>query len=425
MWKHLLKNGIKLPKITSKEINKQIVPVLREMEKTGVLLDTKLLNDMAKKVEVRLKAIEKEIYKLAGEEFNINSPIQMGEILYKKLKLATEDVKRTKNGFSTAANELRKLEGKHKVIKPILEYREFSKLLSTYLKPLPLLVDENSRLHTNYGLETTTGRLTSNEPNLQNIPIRGEMGQEIRKAFVAGEGMKLISADYSQIELRVVACLANDTSMIDSFKSGVDIHTRTAAEIFTVGLDKVTKEQRNRAKTINFGVLYGMSPYGLSQALNIGQSEAAEYIKKYFTVHSGIKDYCTRMIKVAREEGYVETLFGFRRSLPNIDSHYRNIAEAEERMAINTPVQGSAAEILKLSMIELKKQLSLLNKKGIKAEMLLTIHDELIIEVEEKSLLEVARVVKKSMENAISLCVPILAEVKIGKSWGEMDEVSL
>jgi DNA polymerase-1 len=175
MWKHLLKNGIKLPKITSKEINKQIVPVLREMEKTGVLLDTKLLNDMAKKVEVRLKAIEKEIYKLAGEEFNINSPIQMGEILYKKLKLATEDVKRTKNGFSTAANELRKLEGKHKVIKPILEYREFSKLLSTYLKPLPLLVDENSRLHTNYGLETTTGRLTSNEPNLQNIPIRGSL----------------------------------------------------------------------------------------------------------------------------------------------------------------------------------------------------------------------------------------------------------
>ncbi len=423
MWSHLKDNGIKLPKIDSKEINKQIVPVLREMEKTGVLLDTKLLNDMAKDVKAKLNKIEKEIYKLAGEEFNINSPIQMAGILYQKLNLPTEELKKTKNGFSTAANELRKLEGKHKVIKPILEYRELSKLLSTYLKPLPLLVDENSRLHTNYGLETTTGRLNSNEPNLQNIPIKGEMGQEIRKAFIAGKGMKLISADYSQIELRVVACLAGDTSMIDAFKSGVDIHTRTASEIFNVALDKVTKEQRNHAKTVNFGVLYGMSPYGLSQALNIGQGEAAEYIKKYFTVHSGINDYCNRMIKVAREEGYVETLFGFRRTLPNIDSHYRNIAEAEERIAINTPVQGTAAEILKLSMIELMKQLSSLNKKGIKADMLLTIHDELIIEVEDKSVSRIAKVVRDAMENAISICVPIVAEVKVGKNWGEMDEV--
>jgi len=424
MWQHLKDNGIKLPKIDSREINKQIVPVLRRMENVGVELDTKLLNYLAIDVEKRLKKIEKEIYKLAGEEFNINSPIQMADILYEKLNLSTAEVKKTKNGYSTAANELKKLEDKHKVVKPILEYRELSKLLNTYLKPLPLMVDENSRLHTNYGQDTTTGRLTSNEPNLQNIPIKGDLGQEVRKAFVASKGMKLISADYSQIELRVVACLADDKVMKEAFKTGEDIHSKTAAEIFNKSIEKVTAAERRVAKTVNFGVLYGISSYGLSQQLGIEQGKAAEYIKKYFTVHCGIKDYCNRMIKIAREEGYVETLFGFRRSLPNIDSLYRNIAESEERMAVNTPVQGTAAEILKLAMIELESRIMNYELSN-RPRMLLTIHDEIVVEAFEENWKEIAKLVKDSMEKAISLCVPIVAEVKAGKNWGEMTSVKL
>jgi len=432
MWSHLKDNGIKLPKITSEEIDQQIVPVLREMEKIGIEINVKLLNNLAKDVEKRIKKIEKKIYELAGEEFNINSPIQMGEIIYEKLKLSTQEIKRTKNGFSTAANELKKLERSpkgppsgHKIIRPILEYRELSKLLNTYLKPLPLLVDDKLRLHTNYGQDTTTGRLTSNEPNLQNIPIKGELGQQIRKAFVASKGMKLISADYSQIELRVVACLADDKAMKKAFIDDEDIHTKTAAEIFNTSIKKVTADQRRVAKTVNFGVLYGMSPYGLSQSLVIDQSKAAEFINRYFTIHSGIKEYCNRMIRQAHDEGFVETLFGFKRTLPNINSHYHNMADAEERMAINTPVQGTAAEILKLAMIELKKRLDLLNKNGFKAQLLLTIHDELIVETVDSAILEVAGIVKESMEEVIKLCVPIVAEVKTGKSWGEMKPLNL
>lgn len=425
MWSHLKDNGIKLPKITSKEINEQIGPVLRRMEKNGVEIDVKLLNELAKDVESRLRKIEKQIWKLAGEEFNINSPLQMAEILYKKLNLLNGEIKKTKNGYSTAANELKKLEGKHKVIKPILEYRELSKLLSTYLKPLPLLVDEKSRLHTTYGQDTTTGRLTSNEPNLQNIPIKGELGQKIRKSFVASKGMKLISADYSQIELRVVACLADDKVMKEAFIQNQDIHAKTAAEIFDTKINKVTGDQRRVAKTVNFGVLYGMSPYGLSQSLGIEQDKAADFINRYFTAHLGIKNYCNQMIRKAHDEGYVETMFGFKRMLPNIDSHYRNIADAEERMAINTPVQGSAAEILKLAMIDLEKKLDDLNKNEFKAQMLLTIHDELIIEVVDSAVLEVAKIVKETMEQAIKLCVPIVAEVKVGKNWGEMKAVKI
>jgi DNA polymerase-1 len=260
---------------------------------------------------------------------------------------------------------------------------------------------------------------------LQNIPIKGELGQQIRKAFVASKGMKLISADYSQIELRVVACLADDKAMKEAFIDEEDIHAKTAAEIFNTSIKKVTADQRRVAKTVNFGVLYGMSPYGLSQSLVIDQSKAAEFINRYFTVHSGIKEYCNRMIRQAHDEGFVETLFGFKRTLPNINSHYHNMADAEERMAINTPVQGTAAEILKLAMIELKKRLDLLNKNGFKAQLLLTIHDELIIETVDSAISEVARIVKESMEEVIKLCVPIVAEVKTGKSWGEMKPLNL
>lgn len=427
MWSHLKDNGIKLPKITAEEIDKEVMPVLRDMESFGIKLDVSVLEKMAKRVERRLGQIEHKIHSLAKEDFNINSPVQMADILFDKLKLPTKELKRTKSGFSTAAGELKKIENEHKIIKPILEYRELSKLLSTYLKPLPLLADENFKLHTTYGQDTSTGRITSQEPNLQNIPIKNDYGTEIRKAFVAEEGNKLVAADYSQIELRIVACLADDSAMKESFKSGEDIHTKTAAEIFNIDVKKVTEKERRVAKTVNFGVLYGMSPYGLSQALSIGQEEAASYIKKYFEIHKGIRAYCDNMIDFAQKNGYVETLFGFKRKFPNINSSVHNVALAEERMAINAPVQGTAAEVLKLAMIKLYKELSdfRLKKKDDYPRLLLTIHDELVVETREKEAQKIAQLVKKIMESAIILCVPLSVEVEIGKNLGAMNKFNL
>ena len=444
MWSHLKDKSIILPKITAEEIDKQVEPVLREMEKEGIKIDIVKMQKLSGKLDVRVLKLQKTIIKSAGQEFNVDSPIQMSEILFEKLKLPTSDLKKTKGGTSTAASELRKIESKHEIIKPILEYRELKKLLTTYLKPLPAMVDKNSRLHTTYGQDTTTGRLTSSDPNLQNIPIKGALGPEIRAAFVAEKGYKLISADYSQIELRVVACLAEDKEMISAFHDKQDIHSHTAAELFNINIKKVNHDQRRIAKTVNFGVLYGMSPYGLSQALNIEQTKAAEYILHYFEVHKGIKAYCERMVEMAREKGYVETLFGFKRELPNINSPYRVQAEAEERMAINTPVQGTAAEILKLAMIELDRQLKsqitstklqinskIQNPKSEKlptknyqlktkaARLLLTVHDELVVEVPEKDAEKVAELIKETMEGVIKLCVPIEVDIGIGNNWAE------
>lgn len=434
MWKHLAEKGVKLPKITSEEINEQVRPVLREMEKNGIKLDVGSIGKLSKKLERKAVELESQIYKFAGEKFNIASPTQLADILFDKMKLPTADLKKTQSGFSTAASELSKIADKNKIVKPILEYREVTKLISTYLKPLPTLVDENSRLHTTYGMETSTGRINSSEPNLQNIPIKGDLGMEIRKAFVPDTGNKLISADYSQIELRVVACLSQDEKMMEAFRSGQDIHARTASEIFGVPIKKVTPGERRLSKVVNFGVLYGMSPYGLSQALSISQEEAAKYIERYFLIHSGIKDYCNAMINAAHEQGYVETLFGFRRHLPNINSGNRYIAEAEERMAINSPVQGTAAEILKLSMIRLSARLKNLrteepkNKKlpttdyGLRtggAKLLLTVHDELVVEAPAKEAEKIAKIVEDTMENAIKLCIPIEVETGIGNNWAE------
>lgn len=454
MWSHLKDKSIFLPKMTGSEIDKKVEPVLRQMEKVGIKIDISKMQKLSKKLELRVEKLQKSIIKLAGQEFNIDSPIQMAEILFKKLKLPTKDLKGTKGGTSTAAAELKKIESKHKIIAPILEYRELKKLLTTYLKPLPGMVDKNSRLHTTYGQDTSTGRITSSEPNLQNVPIRGELGPEIRAAFVAEAGCKLISADYSQIELRVVACLAEDKEMVEAFHAKEDIHSHTASELFHVNINKVTHDQRRVAKTVNFGVLYGMSPYGLSQALGIEQAKAAEFIMHYFSNHPGIRKYCDRMVTEAREKGYVETLFGFKRYLENINSPYRNIAEAEERMAINTPVQGTAAEILKLAMIELSAKLKdsrimnnelringkknknhnsstsdrlpsrdgsfiIHNSQPSFARLLLTVHDELVIEVPESKATEVAKIVKETMEGAIKLCVPVEVDIGIGKNWDE------
>lgn len=414
MWSHLKEKSIILPKISAEEIDQKVEPVLREMERTGIKIDIEKMQKLSKKLTSKVSNLQKTILKLSGEDFNLDSPIQLSDVLFLKLKLPTKDLRRTKSGVSTAASELKKIESKNSIIAPILEYRELKKLLTTYLLPLPAMVDEKLRLHTTYGQDTSTGRLTSSDPNLQNIPIKGEWGKEIRSFFIAKKGHKLITADYSQIELRVVACLSEDETMIEAFNSREDIHTRTASEIFNIDIKKVTEAQRRVAKTVNFGVLYGMSPYGLSQALGIDQNVATKYIYDYFGAHKGIKNYCARMVDIARENGSVETLFGFKRGLSNINSPYRNIAEAEERMAINTPVQGTASEILKLSMIQLSDKL-----KATKARLLLTVHDELVVEAPKDQTENIAKIIKQTMEGVIKLCVPIVVDVKIGDNWGE------
>jgi len=396
------------------DIDRELKPVLRAMEKIGIKIDTKILDQLSSKLKTRSSKLEKEIQKLAGEEFNVASPSQLSDILFQKLKLPTADIKRTKSGISTGASELLKLRGEHKIIDKVLEYRELSKLVSTYLEPLPKLVDKNSRLHTTFGEDTRTGRLSSLNPNLQNIPIRGDFGPEIRSAFVAEPGFKLISADYSQIELRVVACLARDEVMMKAFKDGVDIHSKTASEIFNRSVAKVTHDQRRVAKTVNFGVLYGISPYGLSQTLGIKQEEAARYIMQYFKIHSGIKRYCEEQIAQAKKHGYVETLFGFRRELPDINSSNRNLYESAQRMAINTPVQGTAAEILKLAMIQLQNKLS---KKS--SKLILTVHDELIVEAPENEAEKMAQLMREIMESEVKLSIPVEVEVGIGNNWDE------
>lgn len=408
------KLGCVVPHKKWSDIDRELKPVLRAMEKEGIKLDVKALQSLSKKLVAKSRKLEASIQKLAGEEFNVSSPSQLSKILFKKMKLPTVDLKRNKSGISTGASELQKLRDNHKIIDKILQYRELSKLLSTYLEPLPKLVDKKSRIHTHFGEDTRTSRLTSSNPNLQNIPIKGEFGPEIRAAFVAEKGYKLISADYSQIELRVVACLSQDKVMLKAFEDGVDIHAKTASEIFDRPVSKITHAERRTAKTVNFGVLYGISPYGLSQTLGIDQSKAAEYIIRYFKIHSGIKRYCEEQIDLAKTKGYVETLFGFRRELPEINSLNRNIAESQQRMAINTPVQGTAAEILKLAMIELHKKLS-----AGSAKLILTVHDELIVEVKTKETKKITKLIREVMEDKVKLCVPVEVEVGVGDNWDQ------
>ncbi len=408
------KLGFKIPAITSVQINEAVLPVLRKMEQNGIKIDTVALKTLDQKLTIRVAELEKEIHALSGSDFNIGSPIQMADVLFNLLKLPTEGLKRTKSGVSTAAAELLKIADKHPVIVLILENREISKLISTYLRPLPLLVDESFRLHTTYSLDTSTGRLSSSEPNLQNIPIRGTYGEEIRATFIAEKGCKLIVADYSQIELRIVACLANDKSMIEAFDRGDDIHTQTAAVIFNTNLDQVTSNQRRVAKAVNFGIVYGQTAYGLSQALGIEISEASKYITNYFDRHTGIKNYINDMIKKAHTDGFVETIFGAKRYLPNINSSIRYIAEGEERMAINTPVQGTAAELLKLAMIEFDRKLTA-NIPA--ARMLLTVHDELVIEAPTDKAAAAAELLKDTMENIVTICIPIEVSIGTGDNW--------
>lgn len=403
------------------EIELPLVYVLAEMEQNGILLDVPFLQKMSKELNQKLSSLQQEICKLAGCDFNINSPQQMADVLFNKLKLNIYGLKKTTSGFSTAAGELQKLKGAHPVVDMVLEYRELAKLINTYIDTLPLLIGADKRIHTSYNQTTVaTGRLSSSNPNLQNIPVRTKLGEEIRKAFVATPGHLLLSADYSQIELRVVAHMSGDENMIKAFESGEDIHTSSAALVNGIKPAEVTSTQRRFAKTINFGVLYGMSAFGLSQSLEISRTEAQNFIDNYFAKYAGIKKFLEQTKQQARTAGYVETIFGRRRYIPEINSSNPSERNTGERMAINMPVQGTAADIIKLAMIEVQKQIW---AGTLKAKMLLQVHDELVFELKPADLPEVSRQVKTIMEGIYKLSVPLVADLSVGENWGTMKDL--
>jgi len=398
-----------------------LLPVLRAMEKKGILINREYLRGLSKEMSKAKQEIEKKMIKAGGMDFNPGSPTQLAEVLFVKLGLATKGVKRGKTGFSTAAQELEKLRGTHPIIEMIEEYREVSKLLSTYVDVLPDLTDDKGRIHTTYDQAVAaTGRLSSSDPNLQNIPIRTELGRKIRRAFIAGEGMVLLSCDYSQIELRLVAELAKDKAMLAAFKNGEDVHTATASSIWSIPLKDVTKDQRRIAKAINFGLIFGQGPQGLAQSAGISFKEAREFIDKYFQAYTGIKQYMVETKDSARRLGYVETIFGRKRYLPEIYSALPMVRAQAERMAINMPVQGSEADLIKLAMIEIANKLSTVSPAG---HLLLQVHDELLFEVPPKDVEKVVAFAKRIMEDVKEVDVPIVIESKVGMNWEEMKSV--
>jgi DNA polymerase-1 len=400
------------------KIEMPLVEVLFKMEKAGVRINKTVLKGISAKLDQRVKKLEKEIQKMAGEDFNVNSSVQLREILFEKLKIPTKDIKKGKTGFSTASSELQKIKALHPIIEKIEEYRELFKLKTTYLDTLPEKTDENSRLHTTFNQAVTaTGRLSSSEPNLQNIPIRTELGQIIRTAFEAEEGYKFVSADYSQIELRIAAYLSGDVRMITTFLEGEDIHAATAARIGKVELDKVSEKMRRAAKALNFGIIYGMSPFGFAQSAGVSPEEAKEFIRKYFANYPQVAQFLDEVKISAREKGFVETEMGRRRYLPEINSSNLQLRNQAERMAVNMPIQGLAADIIKLAMLEADK---LIQEKYPEAKMILQIHDELLFEVPEKTAEKFAQDIKVVMESVYGLSVPLVADVKIGDNWGEV-----
>jgi DNA polymerase-1 len=366
----------------------------------------------------QLLKLEKDIYSSVGHHFNINSPQQLGKVLFGDLNLPQS--RRTKTGYSTEASVMEALRGNHPVIELIMRYRQLNKLKSTYIDALPLLVNpKTERLHTSFNQTgTATGRLSSSEPNLQNIPIRGELGKKIRRAIVAPEGTYLLSADYSQIDLRALAHLSQDPGLIASFAQDEDIHALTASNIFGIPTDQVTPEMRRNAKTVNFGIVYGMSDYGLEQATSFSREEASRFIALYFEKYPKVKEYLEATKQQARRLGYVETLLGRRRSLPEINSSSRVVREAAERMAINAPVQGSSADIIKIAMINLHQEIQ---RRNLKSRMLLQVHDDLLFEVPESEVEEMKSLVPKLMIGAVELRVPLKVDTKLGRNWGEMD----
>jgi len=406
------------------EVEMPLILVLAMMETNGVRINREFLSGMSRQVNKKITLLSKKIHQLAGLNFNINSTQQLREVLFEKLAIPALGIGKNKTGFSTGADELAKLKGLHPIIDLIQEYRELTKLANTYIDALPELINQRTgRLHTSFNQTVTaTGRLSSSEPNLQNIPIRTELGREIRRAFIAESGYKLLSLDYSQIELRLAAHLAGDKKMIKAFLHGEDIHTATAAEINQVALDKVTPEMRREAKAVNFGILYGQGPHGLAQGADIPYARAKEFIEKYFSAYQGVKKFVDQTIAGARQAGYVETEFHRRRFLPEINSTNLQIRKAAERMAINTPLQGTAADIIKIAMIRVKELID--NEYGDTVKMLLQVHDELVFEVKNDLVEAAAEEIKKIMEQVIKLKVPIVVEAKQGDSWGEMKTIT-
>ncbi len=395
--------------------------VLAGMELDGVALDMASLDAIGAQVAERIGEVEKEIFALAGREFNIGSPKQLSEVLFDELELPSQ--KKTKTGHSTDISVLEGLMGKHEIIPLIIDYRQLSKLQSTYVQGLKDVYDQaTGRVYTTFNQTVTaTGRLSSTEPNMQNIPIRLEEGRKIRKAFVPGKGYDLLlAADYSQIELRILADMANDTALKQAFSQGKDIHSNTAAEIFSVDIEEVTSEQRRAAKAVNFGLVYGQTDYGLSQALGISRAEAREYIEIYFQRYPGVRDYMKQVVKEARENGYVSTMLGRRRYLPEIASKNFQRRSFAERMAINTPIQGTAADIIKLAMVEVEGEIE---KQGYASRMLLQVHDELVFETTDKEIAALSRMARELMENVVSIKVPLVVDVKKGKNWYTMETV--
>ena len=397
------------------EIEIKLSKVLADMEIVGFVTDKKVLEDLKENIDKDIEKITEEIYELAGSEFNINSTKQLGEVLFKDLDLPV--IKKTKTGFSTNAQVLEKLRDKHQIIPKIERYRELFKLRSTYIEGLEKSIDEDGRIRSTFRQNiAATGRLSSQDPNLQNLPIKTDEGRLIRKAFRAEEGKILIDADYSQIELRILASLSGDRHMIDAFKDGVDIHTKTASKVFHTDLDKVTKRQRSEAKAVNFGIIYGISDYGLSQNLNIPRKEAKEYIDNYMASYPSIKEYMDSIVEKAKEDGYVETLFKRRRYVPEINSRNFNVRSFGQRVALNTPIQGTAADIIKIAMIETDKNLK---KAGLDAKIVLQIHDEIILEADEACKDEAIKILRESMEAAADLKVPLIVDIDTGVSMYE------
>lgn len=392
-----------------------VIPVLARMEYEGIELDTEYLKHFSEQINDMVSDLEQQIYGMADQEFNINSPAQLADVLFGKLQLPTKGIKRGKTEFSTAASELDKLRGTHPIVDLISQYREVTKLKNTYVDALPKLVDERSRLHTTFNLTIAqTGRLSSTDPNLQNIPVRTELGKHIRTAFVAGPGKVLVSADYSQFELRLAAVLSGDEDMIDMFNKGADIHTMTAASVYGRNPEDVSKNMRRDAKVINFGVLYGMSPHGLSVATGMTRDQAQAFITKYFELRKPLLSYLNGLKEQARREGYVETLFGRRRPMPDINSGNFVVRASAERAAMNMPIQGTEADLMKMAMIEVDTKL-----KG-ECRMLLQIHDSILVECPENEAEKTAKILKDTMESIYKLPVKLDVDVSIGKNWGEL-----
>lgn len=400
------------------EIEMPLVPVLARMEMNGVRVDTESLAETSRQFAERMSTIEKEIHEMAGMDFNISSPKQVGEVLFDKLKIV-DKAKKTKTGqYVTSEDVLQNLKSRHPIVEKILDYRGYKKLLSTYVDSLPQLINpKTGHIHTSYNQAvTSTGRLSSSDPNLQNIPIRDENGKEVRKAFIPDEGCEFFSADYSQIELRIMAHLSQDENMIEAFTQGYDIHAATAAKIYKIPIEEVTADQRRKAKTANFGIIYGITVFGLAERMEVSRAEAKELIDGYFTTYPKVREYMDRSIQMARERGYTETMFSRRCMLPDINSHNAVVRGYAERNAINTPIQGSAADIIKIAMVRIDRRMQ---AENMRSKMILQVHDELNFSVfpEEKERLQ--KMVVEEMESACQMSVPLIADCGWGKNWLE------